>query len=237
MISTALAKTDDSSVALVVAGLTHDVRNVLHVIKQLGVLARHRTERGDAEGARAVLAKIDAAVEKGSDLCNDTLECGRRRAFSAVHPVRARLDLVEVAREGVALIEESSPCAIELHAPETAYLVSHRRSIERIFWNLVRNATHYGRRKPVAVHVHAGPRGTTMTVSDQGQGIPSDVLERIFDPYSHGAAGDVCFERFGLGLWIARTLVESLDGVLHVASEVGRGTAVTVCFPRESRSP
>jgi OmpR family two-component system sensor histidine kinase YxdK len=73
-----------------------------------------------------------------------------------------------------------------------------------------------------------------MTVRDQGQGIPTGVLERMFDPYACGGADDVCFERFGLGLWIVRTLVESLGGALHVASEVGRGTAVTVCFPPET---
>src|SRR6266849_837729 len=71
---------ETGGIELVVAGLTHDLRAGLGVIKLLARLAQADVERGNAAGALKTLRHVEDAVAKGVELCNDTLECSRRRS-------------------------------------------------------------------------------------------------------------------------------------------------------------
>lgn len=70
-----------------------------------------------------------------------------------------------------------------------------------------------------------------ITVEDSGNGIPAAQLERIFDPFVTGRARGT-----GLGLTLAHNVVEAHGGSLEIASEVGRGTRVTIWLPLASAS-
>src|SRR5204862_4825678 len=85
-------------------------------------------------------------------------------------------------------------------------------------------ATEPGGRVTIAAS-RVGDR-VTVTVADTGSGIPAERLSAIFDDF-------VTTKRrgLGLGLAIAKRIVEQLDGTITVESEVGRGTAFTLRFP------
>ena len=87
--------------------------------------------------------------------------------------------------------------------------------------NLLENARNAGAKR---VEVRVGPG--EIRVSDDGAGIPAELLPRIFEPrFSTTTSGS------GLGLAIVKRLVESWDGRIEVESEVGRGTTITVHLP------
>ncbi len=67
-----------------------------------------------------------------------------------------------------------------------------------------------------------------LTVSDDGTGIPPDILERIFDPYFTTRDID---EGLGMGLAVVHGIVKKNDGAIRIDSEVGKGTTVQVFFP------
>ncbi len=95
------------------------------------------------------------------------------------------------------------------------------------FRNIVLNAIEAVKEKgEITVLVRPGERGWTVSIRDSGPGMSKEVLDKIFEPYfSTKAAGT------GLGLPIAKKIIEDHGGTVRVATELGRGTTVTVELP------
>jgi signal transduction histidine kinase len=222
----------------VLGGLTHDVRGALASMKLLAQLAGKTMVAGDLQGALALLARFDKVVSKACELCNDLLECDRRKVTGAFDRSSFELvDMVDIVKECVddhAGLAQEARCTMRLRLPDRAPSFSHRRSLYRVLANLLRNAASHGKGRVIEVRVDARAQGNVIVVRDNGAGIPSDVLARLFEPRGAPRHGqDRAFENFGLGLWIVRNLVHSLGGWVHVASEVGQGTAVAFTLPPE----
>jgi len=94
---------------------------------------------------------------------------------------------------------------------------------------IIRNAACYG---PVdsLVEISAQRRGdeTVLSIKDQGEGFPTEVLDRVFDPFVTRSAD---WEALGLGLFEARQIVMSFGGTLDVESTLGDGATVHLHFP------
>jgi signal transduction histidine kinase len=95
--------------------------------------------------------------------------------------------------------------------------------VKEVLVNLLENARNAGARR-VTVRVSEG--GRRLAVEDDGRGIPAEALPRVFDPaFSTTSSGA------GLGLAIAKRLVESWGGAITLESAPGRGTTVAITFP------
>lgn len=219
----------------VIAGLTHDVRGALSVVNMGARLAREKLGNGDTEGAIEVVSRLDAAVVKAGNLCDDLLECCRRRARGTLDDSSlAQVDLVDAVRRCVvehSALFETARCDVALHLPESAVLRAHRTSIDRVLANLVRNATFYGSGNLIEIQVQSLRHGILTVVRDHGAGIPGDAVRKLFAPFGGDDRDDRRFNHFGLGLWIVRNLVNSMRGCVYVATETGRGTAVSFVLP------
>jgi signal transduction histidine kinase len=74
-------------------------------------------------------------------------------------------------------------------------------------------------------------------VSDTGPGIPPDAQEKMFEPFVRGGQGRRFPQGMGLGLSIARELVEAHGGRLELESEAGLGSRFTVWLPLHPKNP
>jgi signal transduction histidine kinase len=107
--------------------------------------------------------------------------------------------------------------------------------IARVIANLVGNAIKFSPRGS-CIHVHAGVRegALQVTVRDEGDGIPSDQLARVFDRFWTGHPAQ---ERgAGLGLAIARGIIEEHGGRIWATSQLGAGSTFTFSLPVAERS-
>jgi two-component system, sensor histidine kinase and response regulator len=151
------------------------------------------------------------------------------------------VDLREVLHEAESII---GPIAIgkgldlKLHLPdEPVLLETDRGKALQIALNLAGNAVKFTESGGVALSLSTDAEYAIIRVDDTGQGISSEHLEKIFDPFwqadpstTRSAGGT------GLGLAITRRMVHLLGGQIHVASELGVGTSATVRLPSRKAS-
>jgi two-component system, OmpR family, sensor histidine kinase KdpD len=111
--------------------------------------------------------------------------------------------------------------------------------LEHVLVNLLENAAKYSPPE-TTIHVSARRRDHTVVVEvvDEGVGVPSADLERIFDKFYRVQRGDRQGAGTGLGLSICRGIVEAHGGHISARSPAnGKGTAFVITFPIEQEPP
>jgi signal transduction histidine kinase len=144
------------------------------------------------------------------------------------------VNVVDLARETAAAHrEKADELKVELRVKPDLFLppvAGDARSLERALSALVDNAIKFspgGGKVEIAIHRKGGQ--VAVVVSDNGIGIQPDILPRIFDRFYHiDKSGDRLFEGLGLGLAIARQVVEQHKGQLLVTSTPGKGSTFTM---------
>jgi signal transduction histidine kinase len=109
-----------------------------------------------------------------------------------------------------------------------------RLRLDQVISNLLGNALKYGRGKPVELEVLGSDGEAVVSVRDHGIGIAPEDQERIFGRFERAVSSE-SYGGFGLGLWIARQLVEAMGGRISVKSKPGEGAAFTVAVPEGGR--
>ena len=148
------------------------------------------------------------------------------------------LDIAQVLREEVdTYAVEAAFHLIDLRvtAPESLRGRWDRLSVEQIFGNLISNAIKYGDGKPVHIDLAAEGSAVRLEVKDQGIGISAEDQARIFRRFEQVVTGQHR-TGFGVGLWLARALIEAHRGSIAVRSAAGQGTAFTVRLPLDATS-
>ncbi|MBI4508866.1 MAG: PAS domain-containing sensor histidine kinase [Deltaproteobacteria bacterium] len=107
--------------------------------------------------------------------------------------------------------------------------------IDQVVDNLLCNAAKYAPGKPVKVTVAARTGKARIAVEDQGIGVAPEDQKRIFDRFER-AVSERHYGGFGLGLWVARQIVEAHGGSIWVESQPGLGATFVVELPLEDRS-
>ena len=218
--------------------VSHDLRNPASAVKMLArsILAESR-DRGDipadvterVEIMQQAAAQIDALIQDLLDVTR--LEAGRLTVLPRdVDPV----PLVEAALHAMRALAESSGVELKATYGESLPMVhADPDRVTQLLSNLVGNALKFtpagGR---VEVHVQAHDEAALVSVIDNGEGIPAEQLPHVFDRFFQVSSSRIGSRHgAGLGLPIARGIVEAHGGTIWIESAPGHGTTVRFTLP------
>jgi PAS domain S-box-containing protein len=217
------------------ATLSHELRTPLTAV--LGWAKLLRSEQLDPKVAARALESIERNAQAQSQLINDLLDVSRivtGKLRLTVRPT-ALAPVIESAAEGVRPAAEARGVRLGVSLDASAGLVSGDADrLQQVFWNLLSNAIKFTPREgSVEVRLARAGDCAEVSVRDTGAGISAEFLPHIFERFRQ-ADGAITREHggLGLGLAIARHLVELHGGTIHAESEgEGRGSTFTVSLP------
>jgi len=209
------------------ARLAHEVKNPLAAIKGLSThMARQATDPKAAER----LAIVAAEADRLQSIVDGFLSFSRGLDDLKLGPTRP----YEVARELAVLLEtrvEEAGVAIAVTGDPDLMLDADASKLRQALLNIVLNAVEASPRgSTVGVAVQRDCDGARLVVRDDGVGMTPDVLDRIRKPYFTTKEGGT-----GLGLAVARGLVEQHGGTLEFKSTANKGTTVTIQLPTKAK--
>jgi PAS domain S-box-containing protein len=220
-----------------VSTVSHELRTPLTSISgSLGLLQA---------GALGVLpdkaaAMVDIAHKNCARLVrmiNDILDIGRIEAGQlTLHPVPVSIaELLRQTVEANTGYAETNEVRLRLERSSADdWVIADPDRLMQVFTNLLANAAKFSAPgAEVWIRVHSDEQRIRIEVQDFGAGIPEEFKDRIFQRFAQAdASATRHFEGTGLGLNIARNLVEAMGGTIGYVTDHGRGTTFHVVLPR-----
>ncbi|MDD2462418.1 MAG: response regulator [Desulfobulbus sp.] len=244
------------SIATLAGGIAHDFNNILGAILGNADLLLYRLPNQEHLELQSTsppisydevgehIQAIRRAGNRAKELVTQILAFSRQSTNQ-----RRNLLIAPLVKESCRLLRASLPATIDLRisvADNIGMIYADPGQIQQVVMHLCTNAaqalTHQtgvieislresetGRAEQLRYHDLAPGKYVVLTVKDNGKGMSSDMLERIFDPFfTTREVG----EGSGMGLAVLHGIIVSHDGVVDVTSEVGKGSAFSVFFPR-----
>lgn len=210
----------------------HDIRNHLMSISLRLTSLAHRAMRDIRQQDVSDIAKVRDIVRRLGEFAETQLSIERLRsglfALSVVLVELGQLvrDTAELASAPDAPVQVLTPDFVEVEADPHAI----RQALENVLSN-ARRFSPPG--SPVVVSLKVESESTAcISVRDFGPGIPADLVPRLFDRFVSGDRAGM-----GLGLYLARGLVEAHGGSLTVEHVIGSGACFCIRLPRQHRAP
>jgi signal transduction histidine kinase len=214
-----------------VTALSHELRTPLQAIT--GFTENLQSLDLSPDQRRLALEKIGMASAHILSIVDDVLDLARVEA-GAMPITLSAIDANDVVAESFDLMQpvaDRRSICLERSGPAVAVVGDHRR-LQQVLLNLMSNAVRFSpANSTVHVSTEVGDGFASIHVSDQGPGIPAELLARLFVPFDRLGADAGREGGAGLGLVLARRLTEAMNGTLELSSTVGVGTHITVTLP------
>lgn len=207
------------------AGVAHEVRNPLGIIKASVQLARESD--GQPERFAEVVEVIEHEIDRLDRVIKALLDFGRPSA-PELRPIEVKPVLEDVVLFTQRFADQAD-VAIELsYGPGELWVIGDPDQLKQVFVNLVSNAVQAmtGTGGTIQLRAWGDREYVHISVADTGPGMPAGVAERVFDPFF--STRD---EGTGLGLTIVHRIIDQHGGRIEVSSAEGQGTIFTVTLP------
>ncbi len=207
------------------SGMAHEIGTPMNVILgRAEFLMRKTSDVNTKKGLETIVVQ----VERITKIMNQLLSFARKR------PVERRpLDLAIIIASTLEILQERlSTQHIQIQrdiAPDRPHVFVDQDQLSQVLLNLVINSCHAMPDGGILrIVLQSNKNQMHLIISDSGCGIPKEDLSRLFDPFfTTKPVG----EGTGLGLTVAHGIIQEHDGVIHVESEVGKGTAFHIFLP------
>jgi signal transduction histidine kinase len=201
----------------ILAAISHDLRSSLTRLRLVAEQCPGETDR----------AALSSEIDDMQSMVESTL------AFASGEAQLAPNRPTDVAALLISLVDEATDAgkACTYQGPDHIETMGHPVSLKRAFWNVIDNALKYGQSAHVALAVERD--AVAITIDDRGPGIPEASRDDVFAPFrrldparGHETPGA------GLGLTIARDVIQSHGGTITLADKDDGGLRVIISLPR-----
>lgn len=213
-----------ATVGELAAGAAHEIRNPLTAIRSS---LQYLESKSPDETSRTLLATALRETDRIDGIVSALLAFSRPSEIS-----KERHDLRETIEESLDLIaiqaKKNMVAVSKAVPPEPLLIRADRGQLKQLFLNVFLNAIQAmpgGGRMGIEARLK-DERKALVAVTDSGEGIPEENLDRIFDPFFTTKKGGT-----GLGLSICYNIVKSHQGEIEVKSKAGQGTTILISLP------
>jgi signal transduction histidine kinase len=214
---------------------SHELRTPLTSLQLLAEDALRRGVRaGDAREEKRCRAIVHQVLRLGS-LVERMLEALQvRNEGIVISPQMCDLGaIVESCVANTAERANRAGCEIRLESPQGAMGRWDRQRLQRAICELLDNAIKFGAGQPIEVRLVRQQTNVVLTIRDHGAGIVADRLSSIFLPFERAASKEH-FGGLGLGLTMAKTIIDAHGGSISATSDAGEGATFVVRLPLAS---
>jgi signal transduction histidine kinase len=216
--------------------LGHDLRNPLGTVITGATFVMRATDIP----SKYVLAatRIFNSGQRMSKLIGDLIDFTRTHLGSGIPIKPKRMDVAEVCMNVVEELRTSHPERIvDFSSFRREEVFADDDRLAQVFSNLIGNALQYGAHdQPIRVGISSTEQEVSVTVNNKGPVIPAKKLGSVFDPLVRLAvredSGDLRETSLGIGMFIAREIVNAHNGSITVESNEGEGTTFRMTVPR-----
>lgn len=217
--------------------VAHELRTPLNTLHLEMQLRRLRLQRDDfsnftKDDFEKMVERDSRQIQSMIRLINDMVDVSRANTGNlSIRPGTVNLtQLIHRIVDDFAQQAQVRGCCLQLDSVENIVGNWDEFRVEQIIVNLVTNALRYGGGKPVNLSLVISGENVEVHVQDQGEGIPLNEQQRIFEKFERLGNNQVR-EGLGMGLYIARQLAQAHGGELTVSSSPGEGARFILRLP------
>ena len=224
-----------ASIGELAAGVGHEINNPLAIIKAYLMILKTKLialNIDNIEETLSRISKIDLAADRISNIVKGLRTFSRtdQAADSNFDPLEALRESYEMVRE-IYKKDEINFMFDSQGFGDTLLVQGNRGKFQQVIMNLLSNAKDAltdVKKKEIFLQTNISDGLITVTVTDNGQGMPEAIREKIFDPFF--TTKDV-HKGTGIGLSLVHRFVEEMDGTIEVESKEGKGTQFCIKLP------
>ena len=216
-----------------VSSVSHELRTPLTSIRMFAETLQHGTLQSE-KTKQEYYTLINRESERLSRLVDNVLDFSRiERGIKEYHFVKT--DVKQVIRKAILTMKyqfEKSKVKFSFRIPKNIPIImADMDALEEVIINLLSNAMKYsGSKKEVKLYVHQKSEELLISVEDKGIGIPPQDCDKIFDRFYRSQEA-YHVKGMGLGLTLAKHVIEAHSGKIEVTSRIGKGSTFTIRLP------
>ena len=183
-----------------------------------------------------IISIIHEKAVRLETIISELLDLSRIQSGQMISLHKAPFDIVQLLERAVSHYRQGKAGhRFEVSFPEEAIvLAADAGKLEQVLENLLSNAIKFSKpQSTIRVTGQVTGPSFLIAVTDEGIGMTPDQLERVFDKFYRVDASNTAVEGLGLGMSIAKSIVESHGGEIQVESDPGHGTTVSFAIPLE----
>jgi two-component system sensor histidine kinase KdpD len=230
------ARENERLKSILLDAITHDFRTPLTSIKgsATGLLADVKFDRGQRKELLLIIDeecdRINQLIDEASEMAR--LEAGQLQLERVPHSIGELISAALAARKG---LMHARPILFDVKDPTLQVLIDLPMS-QKVLLHLIDNADRYtSEKEPITLSTEEKDGFVVVSVADRGPGIEEAEIGQIFEKFYRGRDQRHRVPGTGMGLAIAKAIVEAHGGTIGVISQVGEGSVFTFSLPLAGR--